>query len=106
MKLLKQVKIFRNSKGISNMGTEVINKVDKLDLLELAIAGCKTVEFDIESVKNFVQSNSYLIAALAKSIEVTTFEGDVDQDEAMTVLSNAEMIKFLSGLNAHLSASV
>lgn len=80
--------------------------IPNLDLLTLATAGAKSLELDRERTENLVQYNSYVIESLAGSIEATTCEGEVDQDQAMSALSCAQMIKFLSGLNAYLSDSV
>ncbi len=80
----------------------VVAKDVKLGLLELAIAGVNTVELDVENVKDSVEYNSYLIESLARAIEGITIQGGVSDDEALTTLSCAEVIKFLSGLNAYL----
>lgn len=88
------------------METGSTTQQEHLELLELMIAGCKGLDLKSKKVTNFVLSNSYLIESLARSIVTTTGEGNVDQDEAMTVCSCAEMIKFLSGLNAYLSDRV
>jgi hypothetical protein len=75
----------------------------ELDLLDLAVKGSDGVEISREKALSFIQTNNYLIESLSRGIVEATAMGGVEHIDVMSVFSTAEMVKFLSGLNAHIA---
>ena len=64
------------------------------------------MEVDKDEVNHLMEYQSFLIGTFASSIETACGKGEVDNNQLIDILSNAQMIKMLAETNVELSTRI